>query len=90
MTLNNNIYVIGIDPHDAYAMHLRHLSIYIPYRGKLRRGKVTKCFSSDENYPRRKFSPTKIFPDEVFPDKVFSESGRYPYSDTRTRKSARS
>ena len=29
MTLNNNIYVIGIDPHDAYAMHLRHLSIYI-------------------------------------------------------------
>ena len=29
MTLNNNIYGIGIDPHDAYAMHLRHLSIYI-------------------------------------------------------------
>ena len=31
---------------------------------------MTKYFSNDENYPRRKFSPTKIFPDEVFPDKV--------------------
>ena len=34
----------------------------LPYRGKLRRGKVTKFFSSDENYPRRKFSPTKFSP----------------------------
>ena len=38
----------------------------IPYRGKLRRGKVTKFSSSDENFPRRKFSPVKIFPDETF------------------------
>ena len=27
-------------------------------------------FQVTENFPRRKFSPTKIFPDEVFPDKV--------------------
>ena len=33
----------------------------IPYRGKLRRGKVTK-FSLDDEY----FSPTKILPDENF------------------------
>ena len=34
----------------------------IPYRGKLRRGKVTKFSSSDENFPRRKFSPAKLLP----------------------------
>jgi len=28
----------------------------IPYRGKLRRGKVTKFWTSDEYFPRRKFS----------------------------------
>ena len=30
------------------------------------RVKVTKFSSSDENFPRRKFSLVKIFPDETF------------------------
>ena len=34
---------------------------YLPYRGKFRRGKVTKFFASDENFPRRKISPTNNF-----------------------------
>ena len=30
----------------------------LPYRGKFRWGKVTRFFASDENFPRRKISPT--------------------------------
>ena len=41
-------------------------ALRIPYRGKLRWGKVKKFSSSIENFPRRKFSPAKIFPDETF------------------------
>ena len=31
----------------------------IPYRGNFRRGKVTKCWLGDENFPRRNF-PNKV------------------------------
>ena len=45
----------------------------LPYRGKLRRGKVTKFSSSDENFPRRKFSPTKLLPRRIFfPNEYFT------------------
>ena len=51
----------------------------LPYRGKLRRGKVTKFFSSDKNYPRRKFSPTKVFPRRKFsPDETFAPTNIFP------------
>ena len=33
---------------------------------------MTKFWTSDENFYRRKFSPTKIFTDEVFASKVFA------------------
>ena len=55
----------------------------IPYRGKFRRGKMTKFFASDENFPRRKIFPDenfprrKIFPDEKFsPTKTFSNNSK--------------
>ena len=39
---------------------------------KVRRQKVTKFSSSDENFYRRKFLPTKIFTDELFlPTNIF-------------------
>ena len=45
----------------------------LPYRGK-----VTKFSSSDENFPRRKFSPAKISPDETFPQRNFSPTNILP------------
>ena len=43
----------------------------LPYRGKFRRGKVTKFFPSDENFSRRKISPTKNFPRRIIlPDEL--------------------
>ena len=42
--------------------------LVIPYRGKLRRGKVTKFSSSDENFPRRNFCPNEYFsPTNILP-----------------------
>ena len=32
---------------------------------------MTKFWASDENFHRRKFSPTKTFTDEVFASKVY-------------------
>ena len=34
---------------------------HMPYRGKFRRGKVTKFLTSDENFPCRKFFPDNHF-----------------------------
>ena len=49
------------------------LKLEIPYRGKLRRGKVTKFSSSDENFLRRKFSLTKLLPRRIFfPNEYFT------------------
>ena len=61
--------------HEVASVYFTDQTCKLPYRGKLRRGKVTKFSASDEIFPRRNFSPAKFFPDEVFPDKVF------PYYD---------
>ena len=52
----------------------------VPYWGKVRRGKVTKFWPGDENFLRRKFSPTKKFPrriggkvTKVYQRKIFKE-----------------
>ena len=45
-------------------------TLFLTLGENFRRGKVTKFFTSDEYFPRRKISPTKIFPDKIFPDKV--------------------
>ena len=41
---------------------------YLPYRGKIRRGKLTKFSTIDEMFPRRNISATKFFPEEFFPE----------------------
>ena len=59
------------------------MSDVLPDPGKLRRGKVTKCSATDENFPRRNlflvsifprriFSPAKFFFDEMFPRRISS------------------
>ena len=51
---------------NKYALY----TLFLTLGENFRRGKVTKFFTSDENFPRRKISPTKIFSDKIFPDKV--------------------
>ena len=37
-------------------------TLFLSFGENFRRGKVTKFFKSDENFPRRKVSPTKFSP----------------------------
>ena len=45
-------------------INTRSVRYYLPYRGKIRRGKVTKFSLSDEMFPRQLFFPGEIFPDQ--------------------------
>ena len=43
--------------------------MYIPYRGKIRRAKVTKFWPGDENIPRRIGAKvTKVYQRKIFHD----------------------
>ena len=44
-----------------YSMSARCNFLTLPYRGKIRRGKLTKISTIDGIFPRRNFSPTVIY-----------------------------